>query len=155
MRDLLHLIFEYRRLLAKADLVAGSLRPKAAERLAALEKLFGKEPNLSGDEGKRRHARCQIQASATIRVDGRVQPVHIVNLGGGGVCVSPAPNLRAGQTALLRILSEDKSRVYQYQVRASWTERGEVGSQMGMPFVGIPREVPIEDDHGTRLAATH
>ncbi len=152
MRDLLHLIFEYRRLLARAE-TAACLRPASQRRLVALEKLFGKEPNTVDESASanRRHARCEIQAPATIRLEGRVQPVNVVNLGGGGVCVSPAPNVPQGTTALLRILSEDKTRVYQYQVRASWSTRSNGESHMGMPFVGIPREVPIEDDRAQLL----
>lgn len=138
MRDLLELVFEYRRLLAKSEAIAGSLKPKSAKRLVALEMLFGQEPK-AGSVHRRRHARCDIRRPATLRVQGRVQSVSLVNLGGGGVCISPAPNVMAGETALLRIVADDQNTVYQYQVRANWATRGEKDSYMGMPFVGIPR----------------
>jgi hypothetical protein len=138
MRDLLQLLFEYRRLSAKAEAFAGSLRPGGSKRLAALEKLFGKEPDGESKTG-RRHARCSVSVPATVKIDGHVQPVKLVNIGGGGVCVSPAPNLKSGDTALLRIVGEDETEVFQYQVRAGWSWRSNTESQMGMPFVGPPR----------------
>lgn len=138
MRDLLHLLFEYRRLLTKAEAFAGSLRPGAQKRLVALEGLFGREPE---DDGKsaRRHARCAVSVPATVKVGGHVQPVKVVNIGGGGVCVTPAPNLKAGDTAFLRVVGEDETEIFQYQVRAGWSWRNDTESQMGMPFVGPPR----------------
>jgi hypothetical protein len=138
MSDLLQLVFEYRRLVAKADAFAGSLRPGAQKRLAALEKLFGQEPD-DESSSKRRHARCAVSVPATVKIDGHVHPVKLLNIGGGGVCISPAPNLRSGETALLRIVGEDETEVFQYQVRAGWSWRSETESQMGMPFVGPPR----------------
>tara|TARA_R110002073_G_scaffold208011_2_gene368275 strand:+ start:3660 stop:4124 length:465 start_codon:yes stop_codon:yes gene_type:complete len=140
MRDLLELVFEYRRLLARSEATAGSLKPHNLERLEALEKLFGQEPN-SNASYPRRHARCDIRRPATLRVGDRVQPVNLVNLGGGGVCITPAPNVKAGETALLRIVADDQSTVYQYRVRANWSSRSEQDSCMGMPFVGIPRVI--------------
>ncbi len=140
MRDLLELVFEYRRLLARSEAMAGSLKPRSSERLAALEKLFGQEPN-SNAVHPRRHARCDIRRPATLRVGDRVQAVSLVNLGGGGVCITPAPNVRTGDTALLRIVADDQSTIYQYQVRANWSTQGDEDSCMGMPFVGIPRVI--------------
>lgn len=146
MSNLLQLVFEYRRLLAKSDAIAGSLRPPASRRLKALEKLFGKEPAQAGSDRARRFARCELRLPATVRVNDRVQPVSLVNLGGGGVCVSPAPNLQAGEIALLRIVAEDQSKVYQYQVRQCWASHTGTASQMGMPFVGIPRTLRVDEE---------
>jgi len=152
MRDLLELVFEYRRLLARSEAIAGSLKPHNSKRLAALEKLFGQEPNVRG-EHPRRHARCDVRRPATLRVGDRVQSVSLVNLGGGGVCITPAPNVQTGETALLRIVADDQSTVYQYQVRANWSTGGEQDSCMGMPFVGIPRVIESHPT-GSRRADT-
>ena len=137
MRDLLQLVYEYRRLNARAEAVAGALRPIAQKRLSALEKLFGKEPGNSD----RRHARCEVNLPATIKINGNLQPVHLVNIGGGGVCVKPAPKLREGQRAVLRVVASDAKTIFQYQVKGGWTWRDESQSQMGLPFVGAPREL--------------
>ena len=136
MRELLQLVYEYRRLDARAAAYAGPLRPMAQKRLSALEKLFGQEP-----DSPRRHARCDISLPATIKINGNVQPVQLVNIGGGGVCVSPAPKLREGEAAVLRVVASDAKTVYQYQVKGGWTWRDEGQSQMGLPFVGAPREL--------------
>jgi hypothetical protein len=132
-------VYEYRRLSARAAAFAGSLRPGAAQRLAALENLFGQEPGGQESESPRRHARCEISIPATLKINGNVLPVKVVNMGGGGVCVSPAPMLKRGETALLRIVSHDSKCVFQYQVRGGWTWRADGESQMGLPFVGAPR----------------
>ncbi len=141
MRDLLQLVYEYRRLCARAEAFAGKLPPQAETRLAALEKLFGEEPASAQASQPRRHARCDLNIPATIKIDGNVQPVKVVNLGGGGVCVSPAPNLKPGQRALLRIVGGDACSVFQYQVKGGWTFREEQDSHMGLPFVGAPVEL--------------
>lgn len=141
MKDLLALVFEYRRLLARSEVTAGALKPRSSQRLDALEKLFGQEPNANNKPHDRRHARCDIRRPATVRVGDRVQSVSLVNLGGGGVCICPAPNVKSGETALLRIVADDQSTIYQYQVRANWSKYGDEDSCMGMPFVGIPRVI--------------
>ncbi len=137
MRDLLEMVFEYRRLLARSEATDGNMTQQTEARLRALENLFGREPSVQG-AAPRRHARCDVKRTATLRVGDRVQAVSVVNLGGGGVCVSPAPNLAEGQRAVLRVVGDDQQTVYQYPVRAHWTRRGEDSSQMGMPFVGRP-----------------
>jgi hypothetical protein len=140
MRDVLHLVYEYRRLLARQD--KNTLGPRAFERLQALERLFGSEPaRRERPDGKRQHARCDVNFPATIRArGGRVQPVNVVSMGGGGVRVTPAPALRPGDEAVIRIVGED-DRLYQYGVKVGWVQRDSESSAMGMPFVGVPREV--------------
>jgi hypothetical protein len=142
LRDLLPLLFEYRRLSALAEAFAGTLRPGAQRRLTALEKLFGEEPGSQKSSHPRRHARCEVSLPATIKINGNVQPVQVVNIGGGGVCVSPAPKLKAGESACLRIVSNDEHTVFQYQVEGGWSWRDDNESQMGLPFIGAPRELP-------------
>jgi hypothetical protein len=149
MRDLLQLVYEYRRLDARAAAIAGTLRPLAQKRLTALEKLFGQEPGSDDDQSPRRHARCEVNLPATIKINGNVQPVKLVNIGGGGVCVSPAPKLKEGETALLRVVASDSKTVFQYQVKGGWTWRAETQSQMGLPFVGAPRELPWQTQRAT------
>lgn len=148
MRDLLQLVFEYRRLLAKVK-IKTDLRPKARGRLDALEKLFGEEPSEdpaheASGRARRRHARCSISVPATVRVNGTLQPVNLVNVGGGGICISPAPNMQVGDTAFLRIHAEEDGCVYQYQVQASWMTQTQNSTIMGMPFIGTPRELELE-----------
>jgi len=135
MRDLLNLVFEYRSLLARRDMFANN----AESRLDALARLFG--PNDSST--RRRHARCDVRVPASVRVRGRTQPVNVVNLGGGGLCVEPAPQVKPGDKAVIRIVSPDQSRIYQFQVQTSWVKRSGSRTAAGMPFIGVPRALPL------------
>jgi hypothetical protein len=96
-----------------------------------------------GKSYSRRHARCDVKYPATVQMGRRVHPVEVVNLGGGGLRVEPAPPLREGERALLRIVSLERGAVYQYSVQAGWVENRAQGSAMGMPFIGAPRVLPL------------
>jgi hypothetical protein len=145
MPNLLKLVYEYRRLVARRDLMQGDLSIASSERLVGLERLFGRDPD--DDSGatahRRRFARCELQMPATVRVGRRVQAVNVVNLGGGGLCVSPAPPLKPGERAVIRIVSPENDSIYHYPVQASWVQRSTANSAMGMPFVGAPRQLPL------------
>jgi hypothetical protein len=144
MKDVMDLIFEYRRLLARRDLMATELSDQAVARLSALDRLFaGGAAANDESSGRRRHARVEVNVPATVRIDGRIHPVTITNIGGGGVCVEPAPQMKQGERAIIRIVSGDSERIYQYEVEASWIDRTPERSAVGMPFVGIPRELPM------------
>lgn len=143
MKDVMDLIFEYRRLLARRDVMGVELSDRGRARLAGLEKLFATEIAANDQTSRRRHARVDVNVPATLRVGGRIHPVNIVNVGGGGICIEAAPTLEPGQQAVLRIVSADGDRIYQYQVQASWTQATPAKNAAGMPFVGIPRELPV------------
>jgi len=141
MKDVLQLVYEYRRLVAKRDLMGATLSAKALERLDALERLFGREPEPDGGPaaGLRRHARCEVDASAVMRLQGTDHTVEVVNVGGGGLCVANAPEMTEGEQAILRI--QDGDSVYQYQVEARWCDHQ--NRRLGLPFVGVPRALPV------------
>ena len=86
---------------------------------------------------------------ATLRMGRHVEQVDVVNIGGGGVCVEPAPLLRKGQRATIRVVSLEQGTAYHYPVEAGWARRTGHGSAMGMGFVGTPRREPLTD---TRFA---
>ncbi len=138
--DVLQFVYEYRKLLARRDLLDARLDRASAERLVALEKLFAPEP----DDGPhhRRYARCDVSMRATVKAGGRVESVQIVNVGGGGLCVSPAPALRKGERAVVRVVDPQSRSAYHYPVQASWVQGSQDGpSLMGLPFVGAPLHV--------------
>ncbi len=143
MTDLLELVYEYRRLLSRRDALGGQLNDAGERRLLGLERLFGAEPDDRKRFTRRRHARCDIRLPATININGRVEPVNVVDLGGGGLRIEPAPVLSAGQRAQLRIVSPDTGRMYVFTVEAKWEERSSSRSTMGLPFVGAPRQIML------------
>ena len=136
MRDLVELVFEYRRLRARSHLGI-SLSEEHIAQLAALERLFGKE---SAEHKRRQFARCPVEMTATVESrEGTEHPVKLTCLGGGGVRVTPAPSIPQGQSAILKISANDAH--YQYRVRAGWRGQDESETSMGMRFVGTPSKL--------------
>ncbi len=95
MRDVIDIIFDYRRLLAEKRR-ASTLSPAKEEQLVGLERLL---ITSETDSGWRSHDRVVANLSATIEVDGERHDVRLVNMSGGGVCIAPAPLLRQGERA--------------------------------------------------------
>jgi len=138
LSDVLQHVFEYRKLLARRELLRARFDTESKDRLEALERLFASDP---GEEHRRQHARCDVSVPATIKAGGRIQRVEVVNVGGGGICVAPAPRLSPGERAVVRIVAADKCSEYHYPVQALWVERDDTLSAMGLPFVGAPLQV--------------
>jgi hypothetical protein len=84
-----------------------------------------------------------VRLPATIQIGKRVEPVDVVDLGGGGVRVEPAPVLAPGQCATIRIVSVETGCMYVYTVEAKWCDRSASRSTMGMPFVGTPKQLRL------------
>ena len=147
MANLVHLVYEYRRLLAHQELMGRELSGASEARLASLERLFGQEPTEAAETVglayKRRHARCEVRVPATIKMSGDVLAVDVTSLGGGGVRIEPAPSLRRGERAVIRIVSLDTGSIYHYPVTAGWCERSRKHSAMGLGFVGAPRQLSL------------
>jgi hypothetical protein len=139
MNDILALVYEYRRLLARRELMGGDLSDESKRRLDSLERMLG-EPTT---DSKRQHARSEVLIPATLLQGHRVQPVSIIDVGGGGVRVSPAPTIRPGEKATIRIVDGDTGSVYHYPVVVKWYLRNSEESSMGMPFVGAPKQTPV------------
>ena len=96
---LIDLVAEYRDLLVKLD--AGDLGPADRSRLAALKRRFA--PCKKG-QGSRHHRRICVDLRGTLKTSDIVQSVHVVNLSGGGVGLTPAPLLEPGEHATLQPL---------------------------------------------------
>jgi hypothetical protein len=141
MKDVLQFLYEYRRLLSRLDLFGAAFEPHARDRLAALHRLFAPDSADLPGPARRRHARCDVRVPAIVKAGGRVEPVEIINVGGGGLCAQPAPSLQAGERAVVRIVSAENFREYHYPVQAQWVRRVRGTSMMGMPFVGAPLQV--------------
>lgn len=141
MADILELVYEYRRLLARRQLTAGVLSHRAEQRLLGLERLFGRDPDDRKRDFRRQHARCEVRLHATIQIGTSIEPVDVVDLGGGGLRIEPAPMMSPGQCATIRIVSPETGRMYLYTVEAKWCDRSASRSTMGMPFVGAPSHV--------------
>lgn len=139
MRDLLHLICEYRQLLVRRD---GPLSTRVRARLDALERLFGSEPPATAQPGpQRQHARCELEVPALLTVSGTEHQVTVINVGGGGLCVEGAFELDPGQRAVIRLLADGC--LYEYPVELRWSASGDGRALAGMPFVGAGRRLEL------------
>ena len=136
--DLLHSVYEYRKLLSREQLLGGRMDATERMRLGDLEHQLSTDSPARPDAPRRRYVRSELHLSAMVKAGGRVHTVEVVNLGGGGLCVAPAPNLRGGERAVVRIVLHESGREYQYPVQAGWVVRGGPKSAMGLPFVGAP-----------------
>lgn len=136
--DVLHSVYEYRKLLSQQQLLGGRLAEPSRRRLAELEARLSSRATSVPGAPRRRFARASTQINATLKAGGRVHPVQIVNLGAGGMCVEPAPALRGGERAVVRVASSVTGREYRYPVEARWVRGSGETSTMGLPFVGAP-----------------
>ncbi len=146
MHHLFELVFEYRHLLVRRRSEGPAFDLPARSRLDALHRLLGREPFIgtasgSGAYSRRRHARCDVELHAILRLGASLCAVEILNLGAGGVCaVTPEP-LQIGERGVLRLASPESGRVYECTAQVSWT-RDEGEHIAGLRFLGTPVEVP-------------
>jgi hypothetical protein len=148
MQHLFELVFEYRNLLARRKTQGEALDSPTRTRLGALHRLLGREPfpgdpDGSGAFSRRRHARCEVDLGATLRIGTALSSVDLLNLSAGGVCAVTPAELPVGDRGSLRITSPDSGRIYECAVQVSWvTEDGEQ-HLAGLRFIGAPTEVPL------------
>jgi hypothetical protein len=148
MHDLFELVFEYRHLLARRKAEGQALDPPARTRLDALHRLLGREPfsglvSGSGTFSRRRHARCDVEMSAALRIGPALCAIELVNLGAGGVCVATPAPLRVGERGMLRITSPDSGRIYECLAQVSWVRADVEPATAGLRFIGAPRDVQL------------
>lgn len=148
MHDLFELVFEYRHLLARRRVEGQALDRPARTRLDALHRLLGREPFSGGVSGsgtfsRRRHARCDVELPAALRIGARLFAIELINLGAGGVCVASPEPLPIGQRGLLRITSPDSGRIHECLAQVSWARADGQQTIAGLRFVGAPREVQL------------
>ncbi|HWM85033.1 MAG TPA: PilZ domain-containing protein [Kofleriaceae bacterium] len=147
MQHLFELVFEYRNLLVRRKTEGPGLDVPAKTRLGALHRLLGREPfpdhgpSGSGAFSRRRHARCEVELSASMHIGTTVTIVELLNLGAGGVCAIIPEPLPIGERGVLRMTSPESGRIYECTMQVSWVS--DEGGQLtaGMRFIGAPSEV--------------
>jgi PilZ domain len=142
MRNILKHICDYRTLRARRDLLRQTLPPDDVHRLEALELLFAfdptelRSPALARD--RRRYMRLDVALRATLAAGVRDTDTRIVNIGGGGLVVAPAPPIRRGELAVVRIKDRETNREYHLPVQAVWKAVIHGETALGLSFVGMP-----------------
>jgi hypothetical protein len=142
MRNILKHICDYRTLRARRDLLRQTLPADDVHRLEALELLFAFEPSelrskaLARD--RRRYMRLDVRIKARLGAGVKDIETTVVNIGGGGLVVSPAPSMRRGELAVIRISDRETHRQYHLPVQAIWTSVVKGVTVLGLTFVGMP-----------------
>jgi hypothetical protein len=143
--DLVAHLYEYRTLIGCRDELHEALSGAERERLDALERLFhwrapdGTDvlPSLV----RRRMARCDVDITASILVGARRSAAVIVNLGGDGLALDPAPRLAAGVHAVVVVEDEGDGREYRFPIEIRWCRSYRQHAALGARFRGVPVEI--------------
>ena len=142
MRNILKHICDYRTLRARRDLLRQTLPPDDVHRLEALELLFAFDPTELRSQAlardRRRYMRLDVRIRAKLGSGVKNIETTIINIGGGGVVVSPAPPLRRGELAVIRIADRETHRQYHLPVQAVWKSILKGETVLGLTFVGMP-----------------
>jgi hypothetical protein len=160
--DVLAHVYEYRTLVGCRDELGVPLSSAERERLAALERLFqwsspdGREllPSLV----RRRMARCEVDIAARIVAGGERAATVIVNLGGDGLALDPAPHLVVGTRAVVVVVDAgDAGTEYRFPVEIRWCREHLRHAALGARFASVPillrrRRAPLSCDTATLLA---
>lgn len=147
MQHLFDLVFEYRNLLARRKAEGPTLDSGTRHRLDALHRLLGREPldpepDGSGAFSRRRHARCEVEQEAALRIGTAVAAIELVNLSAGGVCALTPEPLPIGERGTLRVVSPETGRTYECSVLVQWTTQDEEQRVAGLRFIGLPSVLP-------------
>jgi hypothetical protein len=136
---LLGLVYDYRSLLGRRDLVRMPLDDDERDRLAELEQRFlwnRETTNGSQPMGalRRRYLRLGMRIPALIKVGVTFEPTTIVDIGGGGIRIEPGPALRLGDVTVVKVTDAAGGREYHLPVQVVWI----AGRRAGLAFFGIP-----------------
>jgi hypothetical protein len=137
----LDLVYQYRLLVGKCESGVG-LDFDEIEALGAIEALFA---NPTGDDGeatlrgRRQFARERVSIQGVVRGARLNDPVHIVDLGPGGMVCRTAPYMEEGQLLEVVIDDEELGLSYRFKACVSWL-RDDVDDDyaIGLRFVGTP-----------------
>jgi hypothetical protein len=139
---LLRLLYDYRSLLGRRDIVKMTLDVEERDQLAALEQRFTWTDAVSNvgqpvASPRRQYLRLTVRFPAQIKVGTVFADVTVVDLSGGGLLIEPVPVLRIGDLTVVKIVDLAVGREYHLPVEVAWIARG----RMGLCFFGIPIEL--------------
>jgi len=155
--DFLHLVYEYRWLLA-CRRTGMELSGDQQARLRDLERRFsrdpegheatGNQPSEGGAFASRPGCRWPPIA-AVLRIGRERKHVMLTSVSGGGVSMMPPIPMEFGDRATLTVANPRRRTEYHYPVQFSWVRRqGRTGDfEMGMDFVGLPWEETAMGEH--------
>jgi len=142
---ILRLVYEYRNLLGRRDIVHMPLGDEERHELAELEQRFlwtGEATNVALPMAlRRRFLRMNVRLTATMKVGREFTPVSIIDIGGGGLMVEPAPRLQVGDLTVVKVQDPTIGREYHLPAQVAWRQVRPKTSRMGLAFFGIPIEL--------------
>jgi hypothetical protein len=75
-----------------------------------------------------------VRRPAAIKVGAEFVETVLLDIGGGGLAVTPPPQLRIGDVTVLKIADPPVGREYHLPLQVAWL----LGNRMGLAFFGIP-----------------
>jgi hypothetical protein len=143
--DLLSLVYQYRYLLGRRDLLRQPLGGERSARLEALEDLFAWRPNpglvLAGGIERRKMTRCEVAIDATLEAHGGLAvKTTIVDLGGAGLSLESPAAVALGEHVTVKVQEPRSGREYRFPAEVRWCRAGEL-STLGVKFDGLPVEL--------------
>lgn len=143
MSDLIKSIHDYQHLLGHGTRLRRPLDEPSARRLSELQQLLETSPgeDWPAPEGstRRRWPRLDVSLPAMVEVGEYSASVTISDIGGGGLCIEPAPRLRPGERTVVTVADSRGRRAYLFPAQVAWRSDGAVG----LEFVGVPREFTV------------
>ncbi len=133
--DLLSLVYQYRSLLGRRDVLGQRLSEEHERRLQALEMLFGWSSGERRDE-RRRMARCPVAIPALVEASGKMGVTTIVDISGEGLSLDRAPAAQPGDHIV--VLVQDLHAGLEYRMPADVCWRRDEVSALGARFVDLP-----------------
>jgi hypothetical protein len=136
--DLLSLVYQYRTLLGRRQVLRQSLSDDQEGRLQALELLFGWSSGAPSRGGvgreRRRMSRCPVAIAALVEFGGQLAPCTIVDLSGEGLSLERAPLTLPGESITVLVQDLHTGLEYRLPAEVCWRKHATLGAR----FDGLP-----------------
>jgi len=136
--DLLSLVYQYRTLLGRREVLQQCLSDEQEGRLQALEMLFGWSGGTGGPAGvgreRRRMSRCPVAIAALVEFAGQLGACTIVDLSGEGLSLDRAPLTLPGETITVVVQHLHTGLEYRLPAEVCWRKHAVLGAR----FDGLP-----------------
>ena len=143
--DLLSLVYQYRYLLGRRDLLRQPLGAEREARLEALADLFAWRPQTGATQParleRRRLTRCEVSIDAVVEAHGGLAVRStIVDLGGAGMALESPAAMVPGEHVTIKVQEPRSGREYRFPAEVRWCRAGE-RSALGVRLDGLPVEL--------------
>jgi hypothetical protein len=132
--DVLSLVYQYRSLLGRREVLRQSLSDEQSGRLQALEMLFGWADAGAPGRERRRMARCPVAIPALVEFGGHMGACTIIDISGNGLALDRAPTTLPGETITVLVQHLHTGLEYRLPAEVCWRKHEALGAR----FEGLP-----------------